>query len=91
MKRGQILIADLYGCMKGQGPAAFNDIDFLTMFADYRVPQVLNYLGALQYSKELKEALDHGLTIKYDEKTRSVSEEIECEIRGCTIEACEVN
>uniref|UniRef100_A0A8C4WUH7 Queuosine 5'-phosphate N-glycosylase/hydrolase n=1 Tax=Eptatretus burgeri TaxID=7764 RepID=A0A8C4WUH7_EPTBU len=60
-KRAQILVADLWGCFQGQGDAAFVDIDSITMFADYRVPQVLTYLGALKYSdgllKNLKEDL----------------------------------
>jgi hypothetical protein len=40
-KRGQILIGDLYGRFEGKGLGAFYDIDQLTMFPDYRVPQVL--------------------------------------------------
>ena len=35
-KRAQILIADLWACFEGQGPGMFNDIDSITMFADYR-------------------------------------------------------
>ena len=31
----------------------FEDIDQLTMFADYRVPQVMAHLGVLHYSHEL--------------------------------------
>ena len=65
-KRAQILVADLWGCFQGQGDAAFVDIDSITMFADYRVPQVLTYLGALKYSdsllKNLKEGMKEGAT-----------------------------
>lgn len=39
-KRVQILVADLWACFEGQGYGAFYDIDKITMFADYRVPQV---------------------------------------------------
>ena len=35
-KRAQILIADLWLCFDGQGLGQFDDIDTLTMFADYR-------------------------------------------------------
>jgi hypothetical protein len=34
------------------------DMDHLTTFADYRVPQVLRHWGAIQYSKELSEKVD---------------------------------
>ena len=50
-KRAQILIADLWALFQGQGLGEFTDIDSLTMFADYRVPQSLQYFGALVYSE----------------------------------------
>jgi hypothetical protein len=40
MKRAQILIADVWACFNGEAYGAFTDIDRITMFADYRVPQV---------------------------------------------------
>ena len=49
-KRAQIFIADLWGMNEGRGIGRFDDIEALTMFADYRVPQSLQYFGALQYS-----------------------------------------
>lgn len=42
LKRAQIFVADLWFNFKGKGLGEFYDIDDLTMFADYRVPQVLN-------------------------------------------------
>jgi hypothetical protein len=36
LKRAQILVADLWGCFQGEGHGHFEDIDTLTMFADYR-------------------------------------------------------
>ena len=56
-KRVQILIADIWACFEGQGYGEFHDIDTITMFADYRVPQALLYFGALEYSDELVEYL----------------------------------
>lgn len=56
-KRAQILAADLWVLYRGQAPAGFGDIAELTMFADYRVPQVLVYLGALEYSDGLYKKL----------------------------------
>lgn len=59
-KRAQILVADLWGIMEARGEGAIISIDWLTMFADYRVPQALVYLGALRYSDALMQALKNG-------------------------------
>ncbi|KAJ1905549.1 hypothetical protein LPJ81_001867 [Coemansia sp. IMI 209127] len=52
-KRAQILVADVWACFEGTGLGRFNDIDSITMFADYRVPQALCHFGALAYSDRL--------------------------------------
>ncbi|VDL95293.1 unnamed protein product [Schistocephalus solidus] len=57
-KRAQILVADLWLAFKGQSFGYFKDIDSLTAFADYRVPQVLAYFGVLEYDSELRQKLD---------------------------------
>ena len=49
-KRAQILIGDLWSMFKGTGVGKFDDIDTITMLPDYRVPQSLQYFGALKYS-----------------------------------------
>lgn len=49
-KRAQIFIADLHSLFEGQGLAEFKDIDTLTMFGDYRVPQSLQYFAVFSYS-----------------------------------------
>lgn len=41
----------------GKGHGSFEDIDAITMFADYRVPQTLLYFGVLTYSDVLMEFL----------------------------------
>lgn len=82
-KRAQILVADLWAAFQGRGYGAFDDIDAITMFADYRVPQSLLYFGILKYSEELESAL------KRHELLQS-GEEREVEIRGCSIWAVEV-
>ncbi|GAD95248.1 hypothetical protein AOR_1_390144 [Paecilomyces variotii No. 5] len=53
-KRAQILVADLWACFEGQGYGEFHDIDKITMFADYRIPQMLYQLGCLVYSPPLE-------------------------------------
>ena len=35
----------------------FDDIDILTAFADYRIPQSLAHLGVIRYSDELTDIL----------------------------------
>jgi hypothetical protein len=53
LKRAQICVADLWAAFEGEGYGQFDDIDKITMFADYRVPQILNTLGCLWYSPSL--------------------------------------
>ncbi|KJE92058.1 hypothetical protein CAOG_03086 [Capsaspora owczarzaki ATCC 30864] len=77
-KRLQILVADIWACYDGKGDGYFSDIDLITMFADYRVPQALVHLGALEYSPALLERLKrHELMLSGDPD--------EVEIRGCSI------
>lgn len=61
-KRAQILVADFWGVMEARGEGDIVSMDWLTMFADYRVPQALVYLGALRYSDALMQALKNGET-----------------------------
>ena len=82
-KRAQILIADIWACFEGQGWGHFTDIDHLTMFADYRVPQSLLHLGIMKYTDELLEKLKKGEVIPAGDK-------LELEIRGNTIWAVEL-
>lgn len=82
-KRAQILIGDLWSCFEGESWGEFTDIEDITMFADYRVPQVLVHFDALSYMPKLMELL------KKDVVLESGSRE-EIEIRGCSIEAVEL-
>ncbi|XP_023727755.1 queuosine salvage protein isoform X2 [Cryptotermes secundus] len=82
-KRAQILIGDIWACFRGEGLGHFSDIDTITMFADYRVPQVLVHYGVLKYSDELMELL------KSDKLLENGSEN-EVEIRGCSIQAVDL-
>jgi len=81
-KRAQILVADIWCLFEGCGEGGFTNIDSLTMFADYRVPQSLQHYGVLLYSKELMDFL------KKDE-VLDPGHRWELEIRGCSIEAVE--
>ncbi|KAJ5488578.1 Queuosine salvage protein [Penicillium diatomitis] len=53
-KRAQILVADLWACFNGESFGEFHDIDKITMFADYRIPQMLHQLGCMRYSPSLE-------------------------------------
>ena len=82
-KRAQILAADLWAAFEGQGWGAFGDIDQITMFADYRVPQVLQHLGMLRYSDGLLETLRRGEMLP-------PGSSLEVQIRGASIWAVEL-
>jgi hypothetical protein len=62
-KRAQILVADVWSCFQDQGLGKFPDISEITMFADYRVPQMLIYYDCLEYSPELKEKIAKGISL----------------------------
>ena len=77
-KRAQILVADLYAAFNNTSYGHFSDIHSLTMFADYRVPQMLHTLGCLWYSPRLEGRIKRKEVI-------SSGESGEVEIRGCSI------
>jgi len=82
-KRAQIFAADLYGAFDGKAWGNFKDIDTLTAFADYKLPQVLRHVGILQYSPSMEHKVDHGIFLE-----AGSPEEIE--IRANTIWAVEL-
>jgi hypothetical protein len=57
-KRAQILAADLHGAFGGRHWGAFRDLDQLTAFADYKLPQVLRHLGIFEYGERLALKVD---------------------------------
>ncbi|KFP44338.1 UPF0553 protein C9orf64, partial [Chlamydotis macqueenii] len=80
-KRAQILVADTWSVLEGKGDGSFDDISSLTIFADYRIPQVLVHLKAMKYSEELMKKLREGTMFQSGDKE-------EVEIRGCSIWCC---
>lgn len=78
LKRAQILACDLYG----SGLESFEDLEYLTAFADYRVPQILNHFGILEYSECLNKIICSKTLIPSGSKK-------EKEIRAGTIVAVE--
>lgn len=77
-KRAQILTADLWAAFNGSSWGTFTDIASLTMFADYRIPQMLQGLHCLLYSPRLESRISFG-------EMFTPGEDIEIEIRGCSI------
>ncbi len=83
LKRAQICVADLYGAFGGKRWGAFTDLDRLTIFADYKLPQVLRHYGVLEYAPELSQRIDN-----YELLQPGGEEEVE--LRAATIWACEL-
>ena len=82
-KRAQILVSDLYGAFEGQGIGQFDDLDALTAFADYKIPQILRAEGILVYRPQLAERVDRLTEIP-------AGDPAEVEIRAATIWGCEL-
>ncbi|RFU31396.1 hypothetical protein B7463_g4938, partial [Scytalidium lignicola] len=78
LKRAQICVADIWAAFNGEGYGQFNDIDKITMFADYRVPQILNTLGCLWYSPPLEHTIRQKKPIESGHTW-------EIQLRGCSI------
>jgi hypothetical protein len=82
-KRAQIFAADLYGAFDGKDWGSFIDMEKLTAFADYKLPQLLRHLGIFRYSPALAQKVDRQVFIE-----AGSFEEIE--IRANTIWAVEL-
>ncbi|KAG9036427.1 hypothetical protein FRB95_008968 [Tulasnella sp. JGI-2019a] len=88
-KRPQILVAEAWAAFHPPAedntlhPLFFNDgVSQLTMFADYRVPQILHTLHIITYPPSLLALLDAGTAIPY-------GSEVELSLRGASILAVE--
>ena len=86
LKRAQILVSNIWGAhgrlTSGEHPCAFSDVEQLTMFADYRVPQLLRPMGVMVYAAPLAALIDAR------EELAACSEQ-EVEIRAATVQAVE--
>jgi hypothetical protein len=82
-KRAQIFVGDVWGAFEGAGLGRFDDIGALTMFPDYRVPQLLHGEGVLVYSAELED------TVVRSQREIGAGAEQECEIRAASVQAVE--
>lgn len=57
-KRAQILAGDLFGSFGGEKWGAFKNLQDLTAFADYKLPQILRAWGILSYTPALAQRVD---------------------------------
>ncbi len=82
-KRAQICVADLFGSFSGKSWGRFYDLDKLTAFADYKLPQILRHFGVLEYDPALAARIDNQELIEQ-------GGEEEIEIRAATVWACQL-
>jgi hypothetical protein len=82
LKRAQILAADLAGALAGTDLAITTDLELLTAFADYKVPQVLRELSVLRYADPLARRIRAREPIP-------PGHPYEVAIRAATVQACE--
>lgn len=83
LKRAQILCSEIWGAFGGKGIGYFKDLDYLTCFPDYKIPQILNYLGVLEYSERLNKKIKNKILIPAGSLQ-------ELEIRSATVQAVEI-
>jgi hypothetical protein len=83
LKRAQICVADIYTAFDGKGLGALAGLDRLAAFADYKLPQLLRYQGAMIYAPELAAQVD-----SYQEIAAGSAPEVE--IRAATLWAVEL-
>ncbi len=82
-KRAQIFPFDLHARFNGRSWGKWHDLDHLTVFADYKLPQVLRHAGILVYDPDLAAKVDNLVYLPPGSKE-------EVEIRASTIQACEL-
>ncbi len=82
-KRAQIFAADLYGAFGGSGWGRLKDMESLTCFADYKLPQILRHVGILSYAPPLAKKVNQGLPLEPQSPE-------EAEIRANTVWAVEL-
>lgn len=83
LKRAQIFVSDLYYAFEDKGLGHFHNMEDLAVFADYKLPQLLQAEGVLEYSAELENKIQN-------EELIAAGSTEEIEIRSTTIYACEL-
>ena len=81
-KRAQIVVTDLWGAFRGKDWGEFENINVLTAFADYKLPQILRAWGVLNYAPALAEKVDAEIQLEAGSAD-------EIEVRAATLWAVE--
>jgi len=81
-KRAQILAIDIHAAFGGKGLGYFQDLEYATAFADYKLPQILAHFGVLEYTTDLREKIENHELLPAGSRK-------ELEIRSATIWAVE--
>ena len=82
-KLAQLLTYDIHHIFNGEGYGELKNINQLTAFADYKIPQSLRKAGILVYNKELEDKVDNKILIPQHSRE-------EIEIRANAIWAIEL-
>jgi hypothetical protein len=82
-KRAQLLVHDLRCTFSGQSWGTFIELENLTAFADYKIPQVLRHLSILHYEPKLAALIQNLVHIPAGSPE-------EVEIRAATVWAVEL-
>jgi len=82
-KRAQIFVADLHWSFGGKEWGDLAGMEGLTVFADYKLPQVLREVGVLRYGPELAKKVDERVLLP-------AGGQEEVEIRANTVWAAEL-
>lgn len=83
LKRAQICVADLHNAFGNTQWGKFSNFEYLTCFADYKLPQVLRHYNVIEYTPALAEMVD-------TQEQLEAGSEAEIEIRAATVWACEL-
>ena len=82
-KRAQLLVGDLHEVLVEANLQPIKNIEMLTAFADYKIPQILRKLGVLVYSAELTTIVDNKVELTFGDSK-------EVEIRADMVWAVEL-
>jgi uncharacterized protein YqgQ len=82
-KRAQLQVKMIHDQLIDHNQSGLEKMDYLTAFADYKVPQILRHLGIINYSDELANKVDNYELIEKDSNEEN-------EIRIATIWAIEL-
>lgn len=83
LKRAQLFVNDMNFSLKNQELGEFRNMEDLSIFADYKIPQILEASGILTYRRGLRAKIAQGELIPAGSRE-------EIEIRANTVYVCEL-